>query len=609
MCGINGIISKQVISCGTKRIQAMNQALAHRGPDADRHYSSDNGTVFLGHRRLAILDLDSRSNQPMRLNNGNWIVVFNGEIFNFKDIRFELSNLYSFQTASDTEVLLAALEFKGIDWFLKKANGMFAFAAYNAESKETYLVRDRFGIKPLFYTTQNGILIFSSEIKGILNCGLLEPEFNTDAIDDYLGNRYMREPFTFFKNIYQLKSSHYIHFDIELSYKEICYWQLPSLNFSSQYDESSIIEKTNEQIRAAFQRWFVSDVKIGAYLSGGLDSSLTTAILSEYSDKQINTYTIGFELKDFNEFIYAQKVADSYKTNHHALLCKIDNYFDDWTQLIHYKDAPLAVPNEIPLAQMSSVLSNDITVVISGEGADELFGGYGRIFRAAFDFNNHFANKNTFYDYFIEKYEYVPRTIRDKYLTGNSKYRSHFDEIIKIEFKKNKNEENIFRFFHNYHIQGLLQRLDMTTMQTSVEARSPFLDHELIEFVYTQIPYNLKLHWQDDTAKCNAKKMFSTEYSEKLDTPKYILKKVAQRYLPDDIIYRKKMGFPVPLSTWFKNLTELSEILKKASWLKNDKLENLLEEIKKDSKSGQLLWMFINIQLFYNQYFTKKWIW
>jgi len=609
MCGINGIYAKHATARIQERIARMNVALTHRGPDVDEYW--DNGVnIALGHRRLPIIDLNIRANQPMRLANGKWIIVFDGKIFNFRAIREELKEFYMFSTETDTEVVLAAIEFKGLDWLLKRANGMFAFACYNTATNELYLARDRFGIKPLYYAECNGQLLFSSEIKGILHSGLIQPSLNEAAIDEYLGNRYVREPFTFFREIYQLKASNYLYFQDFKKIKEVQYRQLPAINFSQEYKEPVLIEQLDDQLRQAFQRWFIADVRVGAYLSGGVDSSLTTALLSQYASQPVSTYVIGFEQTDFNEFAYARQVADLYHTHHNELLCEPVDYFADWEQLIHFKDAPLAVPNEIPLAQMSSALKKDMTVVISGEGADELFGGYGKIFRSAFDYNNHVKDSPSFYDYFIGEYEYVPRFIRDKYLTTSKDLRTVFDQTIQNDFSLYKNEENIFRFFHQYHVQGLLQRIDATTMQTGIEARAPFLDHELVEFVYTQIPYELKLCWNSHSAEEKAKTLKSTAYSEHLDTPKYILKKVAEKYLPHDIIYRKKMGFPVPLTNWFKDLHKLSAMfLQDAGWLQTTLLPDLIKELESNPRSGQLLWMFVNVQMFYNQYFNKNWLW
>jgi asparagine synthase (glutamine-hydrolysing) len=543
---------------------------------------------------------------------GIYTISFNGEIFNYKDLRTKLESRYKFITRSDTEVILAACEIESLEWLLKNANGMFAFALYNNDTRELVLARDRFGIKPLhFFLKEADTIVFSSEIKGILSSGLVPAEFNEEAIDEYLGYRYIREPNTFFKHIYQVKPAHYYVIDSELkSIKHNVYWRLPELNFESNYSEEDVIQQTQKEVEEAIKRWFIADVKVGAYLSGGVDSSLTSAILAGSTSKSIDTYTIGFQEGGFNEFDYAKRVSEIYNTNHHEYVLEKQDYIDYWKELIWFKEAPLGVPNEIPLAIMSSKLSSDITVVISGEGADELFGGYGRIFRAGFDFKNIDKGvKPSFYDYFIDKYEYVSRAIRDKYLNVSCNYRNIFDNELRESFSKYRNEENIFRFFHGYHIKGLLNRVDTTTMQTSVEARPPFLDHKLVEFVYQNVPYDLKLKWNDDQEGL-AENRHSSNYSETLDVPKYILKKIAEKYLPEDIVYRKKVGFPVPLTEWMPDLeTMAKEHLSQAFWLKKNMIDDLINDIGKDERSGQLLWMFLNIELFRLKYFNKNWVW
>lgn len=609
MCGINGIISLRPINRLADRIGLMNRSLKHRGPDADKYKILNHG-VALGQRRLAILDLDSRSDQPMTLCNGEWIIVFNGEIFNYKELKKELQTYYSFQTESDTEVFLAGIEYRGIDWTLLNSNGMFAFVTYNMKTGQTLMGRDRLGIKPLYYIVENEMLVFSSEVKGILNSGLISPIFREEKIDEYLAYRYVREPDTFFKGIFQVKSSTYLSFDTTLNIEEKRYWELPLLNFDDIYDERKVIKETDEAIRDAFNRWFVADVKVGSFLSGGVDSSLTTALLALSSSDPINTYTIGFAEKEFNEFEYADIVAQKYHTNHFQILSTIGDYMDNWDALIYYKDSPLAVPNEISLAKMSTILSKEIKVVISGEGADELFGGYGKIFRSAFDYSNLNQNNISFCSYFLNQYEYVKHDFRIKYLNIDFEDSNCLHEKMEKEFVLFRNEENIFRFFHLSHIQGLLQRVDMTSMQASVEARPPFLDHKLIEFVYSKVPYSLKLHWNTFHSENIAKEMTSDVYSESLDTPKYILKKVSEKYMPHEIIYRPKVGFPVPLTCWYGELDKLARILlSDVCWLKGGALEYLIEDLRKDPRAGQLLWMFINIQKFYNMYFNKEWLW
>ena len=604
MCGITGIYSKDNIPNIEERIQKMNFSIKHRGPDAGGNYIENN--IGLGHRRLSIIDTREVSNQPMHSNSNIWHLVFNGEIYNFEEIKLQLN--YNFNTNSDTEVIIAAVEENGLDWFIKQANGMFAIALYNSETKELFLVRDRLGIKPFYFYNDGDNFIFSSEIKAILSSGLVDAKFNEEAVDEYLANRYIRAPYTFFKNIFQVNSGTYLSVSKDLSVIENKYWDIPdAFNISTEYNEEEILKGLDDELNKAIKYRLIADVPLGTYLSGGVDSSLITAITALNKKEKVNTYTIGFE--EINEFEYSEVIAEKYKTEHHEILMKKEHYMSNWERLINFKDAPLGVPNEIPLAVMSSKLKEKITVVLSGEGADELMGGYGRIYRAPFDYVNEDTSES-FYDYFISKYDYVPRSMRDQLISTPKSYRNEFDTEIKADFSKSSNEESVFKFFHKYHVKGLLQRVDMTTMQTSVEARVPFLDHNLIEFSYRNIPYNLKLRWVNEEAKNKASSMNSNQYSEKLDTPKYLLRKLSYKYLPKEIVERKKIGFPVPLTEWFDNLESLAkEFLPNANWLKKGVVNDLIKKSKTESRAGQVLWMFINIELFRKNYFNKDWRW
>jgi len=605
MCGISGIFSINPLTNLEKRIHKMNSSIIHRGPDSG-------GTILLskskamGHRRLSIIDLNSKANQPMQSQSKRWSIVFNGEIYNYKEIAEELN--YNFLTNSDTEVILAAVELKGVKWFLKKANGMFAIALFDKKLKMLFLIRDRLGIKPIYFYEKNGVLVFSSEIKALLASGLVRAEFNESAIDEYLGNRYVRSPYTFFKNIYQLNSGTFIKFSDSLEKEYYSYWSLPKkFNMSSEYNEDKLTHLFENKLIKAIKYRLFSDVPLGTYLSGGVDSSLITAIASINTNEKLNTYTIGFP--ELNEFKYANVMAKKYDTSHHEILMNKDQYLNHWENLISYKDSPLGVPNEIPLAVMSSQLKEKISVVLSGEGADELMGGYGRIFRLPFDFENQ-ERFISFYDFLVNEYEYVPRTLRDQVLATSINYRKEFDDSISSEFEGKSNEENMFKFFHNYHVKGLLQRVDMTTMQASVEARVPFLDHNLIEFTYDKVPFDLKLKWNSIESMNLAKNSIASQYSEVLDTPKYLLRKVAYNYIPPELVDRKKIGFPVPLTDWFNNLEDLAKmLLSDVKWMKKGALNTLLDLSLKEARAGQILWMFINIEIFKKQYFHKEWEW
>ncbi|MDI9337384.1 MAG: asparagine synthase (glutamine-hydrolyzing) [Alphaproteobacteria bacterium] len=603
MCGISGIYAKNEVENIVTRIENMNVSLQHRGPDAGNCIIKHNA-LALGHRRLSIIDTSDQANQPMRSNSERWHIVFNGEIYNFKEIKSLLT--YNFKTNCDTEVILAAVEEHGLKWFLNKAIGMFAIALFDNIKNELIIIRDRLGIKPLYYYYSNDLIVFASEIKAILHSGLVKAEFNESAVDEYLANRYVRSPFTFFKNIYQLEPGSFQIFDSNLKTETFKFWELPTeFNMAENFDEQEILNSFETELVKAINYRLVTDVPLGTYLSGGVDSSIITAITSILKKDYIHTYTIGFE--ELNEFEFAKLMLPKYKLHHHEILITQADYLNNWENLIYMKDAPLGVPNEIPLAIMSTKLKEKITVVLSGEGADELLGGYGIIYRAPFDYRNENISKS-FYEYFISKYEYVHRTMRDEFLNTPHEYRLYFDQQIQNEFLNKSNEENVFKFFHQYHIKGLLQRVDMASMQASVEARVPFLDHNLIEFAYKKIPYQLKLKWCNQQAQLDASKLKAEHYSEQLDIPKYLLKRLAYKYIPKDIIERRKVGFPVPLSAWIQNLEDIaSQVLQQSTWLKQGVLKNLLDKIKTENRAGQIVWMFVNIELFNQKYFLKEW--
>lgn len=384
MCGINGIFSKTRIDKLEIRLQKMNDSIFHRGSDSGRIFT-ENKSFGLGHRRLFIIDTSEEANQPMHSHIGRWIIVFNGEIYNFQEINKKLH--YPFHTSSDTEVILAAVEEKGADWFINEANGMFAIALNDKLNTELFIISDRLSIKPLYYYFDNKTFVFSSEIKAILNSGLVEAEFNEKAVDEYLANRYIRSPYTFFKDIYPVEPGTYIKLNHELKPENIKYWILPQdFNTQTVFNESLILQQFDEGLTKAIRYRLIADVPLGSYLNGGVDSSLITAITSLNKKETVNTYTIGFQ--ELNEFSFSEMVAKKYHTNHHKILIDIQDYLTNWEKLIAFKDAPLGVPNEIPLALMSEKLKENITVVLSDEGADEMMGGYGRIFRSPLDFKN-----------------------------------------------------------------------------------------------------------------------------------------------------------------------------------------------------------------------------
>ncbi len=652
MCGIVGLISFSSESFIHKEtFSKMVDALEHRGPDDKGIFIDKN--IYLGHRRLSILDLSKAGQQPMKALNNNVWIIHNGEVYNFKELKGILQRKgYKFKSNTDTEVILNSY----LEWGIKcieKFRGMFAFAIYDKSKNKIFIVRDRLGIKPLYYTFYQNKFIFASEIKSILLYPGFPRDYSKYGISSYLSYRYPIKNLTMYKNIYSLEPGHYI--EIDLNTKSYCikqYWELPILRDIEDKGEDYYINNIREILNESVKYRMISDVPFGAYLSGGLDSSIVVAIMSKFSQLPIKTFTIGFEEEGFNEFSYAEQVAKMYNTEHYEILLRGENYIYEMINLIEYKDAPLGVANEPALYVMSRELKKYITVVLSGEGSDEIFGGYGRIFRSPFDYErikliqsfpelgneyivqylkNNLSNKygNRLFkdevEFFLYLYQYIRWEDKLKFLSNdfiNSlKEDNYLNNIFYEEFEKIK-ELDIYRkfmwIFEKFHIVGLLHRVDTTTMATSVEARVPFVDHKLVEFSMG-IPVRYKLKWKSNLHKIVASIYNADQISEIYDIPKYILKKSYNKDLPNSVVWRKKMGFPVPVHTWFgnkfKNFSKeilLSKETKERGIYNIKNIEKLINsnELENNHKLGLKLWMILNLEIWFRKYIDKletKW--
>ena len=652
MCGIVGIIplkGKKFIN--EKIFSKMVNVLSHRGPDDEGMLINNN--ICLGHRRLSILDLSKAGKQPMKSLNGNCWIIHNGEVYNFKEIKkYLVDKGYKFKSNTDTEVILNSYLEWGINC-LEKFRGMFAFAIYDEDKNKVFIARDRIGIKPLYFTNFDGVLIFSSEIKSILLYPGIQRKADADGISSYLSYRYPIKNLTMFKDIHSLEPGHYIEVDLNSkNYIIKQYWELPILENIEDKGEKYYIEKIKEILGESVKYRMISDVPLGAYLSGGLDSSIVVAIMSNLSNHPIKTFTIGFKEKGFNEFIYAKQVANMYSTEHHEILLDGENYIHEMINLIEFKDAPLGVANEPALYAMSRELKKYITVVLSGEGSDEIFGGYGRIFRSPYDYerikliDKHSElekesvisllkdnlrkkyNNKRFKDeieFFLYLYQYVNWDDKKKFLSEDFILSLKDDDLLNgifyKEFEKIKKLDNYRKFmwiFEKIHIVGLLHRVDTTTMATSVEARVPFVDHKLVEFSM-QIPVKYKLKWKSDLHKIAATIYNTDQISENYDIPKYILKKSYENFLPQEVVWRKKMGFPVPVHIWFgdkfKRFTKeilLSKEAKERGIYNTKVLEKLLNSnsVEKEHKLGLKIWMLLNLEIWFRKYIDRldtKW--
>lgn len=638
MCGIAGIINFNKTRYNDDLLWQMTNTMYHRGPDGGGIHS-DSGIGF-GHRRLSILDLSEAGKQPFVQNELS--ITFNGEIYNFREIKKQIGT-FNYVSETDTEVILNAYRKHGIDC-IKKFNGMFAFALFDKSKQKVFLVRDRMGIKPLYYANINDEIIFASEVKAILASKKIKADYSNSAISNYLSFRYPVGNQSLFENIYQLDPGHYL--EIDLNTKKITktqYWDVPIIENKEDKGESYYTQKLQEILGDSVRYRMIADVDFGAYLSGGLDSSIVVALMSKIHSREIKTFTIGFEEKEYNEFKYSKMVADMYQTQHHTIMLDPAKYFETSDMLISYKDAPLSVPNEPALYLMSKALKEHFTVVLSGEGADELFGGYGRIFRSPYDherfskidnnsidkqitgeFKKSFLEKYGQFEpnitnHFLKLYKYISLEDKQKFMSNDFLDSTQHDrplfDYFNSYFKKSQTlspSEQYMWIFEKIHLQGLLNRLDMTTMAASVEGRVPFVDHKLIEFAFN-IPLKYKLKWKSEAHKLSSNQITSDKISEVYDTPKYLLKKAYESQLPKEVVWRRKMGFPVPLHKWFgDSFNEYAkEVLldgkaQRRNLYNNVELERLLSDKRNFNQHsfGLKIWMLVNLELWLNKYFS-----
>jgi len=567
MCGICGFNWED-----KALVKSMADAILHRGPDGHGYYVDKN--ISLGHRRLSIIDLSARGKQPMYNQDGSICIVFNGEIYNYKEIKQKLENKYKFFSETDTEAIIHAYEEYGEDC-LQYLNGMFAFAIWDSRKKSLFLARDRIGIKPLYYYFKDGKFIFGSEIKAILEYPISR-EVNISSLYQFLTFSYIPYPATLFKDIYKLPPAHYIVLkDNKLKIKK--YWDIAYNEINKPL--SYYTEELFNRFRNSVEMQLMSDVPLGAYLSGGLDSSSIVAMMSSLMDRPVTTFSVGFESDEvINELYYAKKVADKLNTNHNEIIVNPDDAIKILPKIIWHLDEPIANPASIPLYFMSQAAKKKMTVVLTGNGGDELFAGYKqhKVISLA---NNHYKKYpflfdsklslsfiNTFNKFTPEKSNYK------KYINFLSKflpilkhmpsaynllvYRNFTDDeriqlletgnsSTNLSVKQAQNlSKNLIGSFFNTKNNILNQLLsidlklllpedylmvdDKINMANSIESRVPFLDHTLVEFAAT-IPVKYKFNGL---------------------TGKFILKKTMKNLLPKEVIQRKKYGFTPPLTLW-----------------------------------------------------------
>jgi asparagine synthase (glutamine-hydrolysing) len=559
MCGIYGEVSRNV-SYELENLEAGLQTLVHRGPDASGSWLSPDGLVWLGHRRLSIIDLSNASVQPMHSFDARFSISFNGEIYNFQQVKDQLlAKGYKFNSTGDTEVLLNAWHCWGTDC-LKRLDGMFAFAIYDANAKKLFLARDRAGEKPLYYRVSNDGISFASELKPLLNRTGVDRNVNPIALNSILGMGYVPRDLCIIEGHNKLLPGHFLEYDIVTSQHTISeYWSLPTKD-SGKYSEAELVEELDRLLTKSISEMLVADVPVGVLLSGGLDSSLITAYASK-AKSDIHTFTVGFEGFEANdEKKYAKLIADNYGTTHlelDAVVVKPELLYDLAAQF----DEPIADPALIPTYLISKLVKEYCTVALAGEGGDELFGGYSRysqllkmkeklngfplglrklvsfgaermlplgfkgrhyLMNVGTDFANSVPQSDSLFNYNERK-----ELLKIK----NKAYRT--DSVKQNIFKKGSDfADSLFRYDMNGFLpENLLLKADRSSMLASLELRTPFLDRETIEFAFKYVPSSLKV---DGNRK------------------KILLKSLGKKVLPTSFDFNRKQGFVPPLDQWFQ---------------------------------------------------------
>ncbi len=561
MCGIFGSIRLDSLDNHDESIVAEGvRLLSHRGPDG--HGVSIMGPVCFGHTRLSIIDL-AGGHQPMTDATGKGLITYNGEVYNFREIKKELEKIgRRFLTNSDTEVVLNAF-LKWNDSCLKHFRGMFAFACFDEESKKVLIARDRVGKKPLFYTIKNNTLYFSSELEPLyLTVGPFLIDLN--AMDDYLYWQYVPAPRTIYREVHCLPPAHYLSIDPQnRKVSRVRYWDL-KFQEDESLDFDDWVEVLDKTIREAVNLRLVSDVPFGAFLSGGIDSSLVVGYMSEILEQPVKTFSIGFENADYSELHYAKQAAEICHTDHHTQIVKAES-LKILPLLVRHYGQPFADSSAIPTYYVSKMARERVTMVLSGDGGDENFAGYNtyeHILSRQNGGNMPFHSLKGFASRWYKKFS-LWRNLRD---TSGDVFEmycniySHFppqerQALYKISYKDLVNEKANDRRtmlqsgngpllsrlqyldIMTYLPYDILTKVDIASMANSLEVRSPLLDHRLMEVAAT-IPARFKLHQERHNRK--------TVYDKK-----YILKVLAMKRFPRDLIDRPKLGFGIPLGEWF----------------------------------------------------------
>ena len=578
MCGISGFVDFKAKN-GESELRSMTDTLVHRGPDASGYYfdQTDRFSIGLGHRRLSIIDLSPAGNQPMQFLDNRYWIVFNGEIYNYTEIKKVLAGLgHQFETQSDTEVILHAYHEWGSD-SLKYFIGMFSFVIYDKLKENLFCCRDRAGVKPFFYYWKDEVFLFGSELKAFIANPYFQKEIEINAVGVFMQFGYIPAPHCIFKNAFKLLPAHFLHFNLRTKKMESeKYWNVYDLynREKLKISLSDAVTETEKVLEKAFKYRMVADVPVGVFLSGGYDSSCLVALLQKNSTGRLKTFTIGFEDEKLDEAKYAKEIAGILGTEHQEYYCSEKDALDVIPDLPYYFDEPFADNSAIPTMLVSKMARKNVTVALSADAGDEIFGGYDRYeWMVKYYKKMHaippiarkggaallrsisiekwpkFRDNNIF----LKKYQKLATILHDP--SPQNIYMGMTEDYTEIERKNlfNKKIDSIFTAHFNqelkidqfdplsyamvkdyqaYMVDDILQKVDRATMSVSLEGREPFLDQHIIEWV-ASLPAEYKIYQGQR---------------------KYILKQIVHKYIPEKLMDRPKKGFVVPVKNWLHNV-------------------------------------------------------
>ncbi len=630
MCGIYGILYKDVQNTvDPGLLQNMGSVLSHRGPDYTGIWI--NNRVGLGHTRLSIIDLSPQGNQPMPNENQTVWVTFNGEIYNFPELKeYLVKKGHQFRSRTDTEVLVHLWEEEGVEC-VQRLRGMFAFAVWDEAAQTLFLARDRVGKKPLFYANLADRFLFASEIKAILQDPSFDRRVDIEAIHHYLSYQSVPSPYCAFKGIQKLPPAHRLLIRSG-DERPVRYWKLrytDKLAVPNETAQARLQEELIERLREAIKIRLMSDVPLGAFLSGGIDSSIVTALMAGLMNQPVKTFSIGFDYDEYNELPYARLVAQRYHTDHHEFIVKPEA-LAILPELVWYYNEPFADSSAIPTFYVSKLAKQHVTVILNGDGGDENFAGYPRYTNSGdyavkpgitYLLQRWVKQRSSLYA-FIDPADGLLANLR-RFIALNQQrllyyYRiTHFHELYKMQLytpemkqltrsmmsvdimlEKYRSAEaqdfldaTLSVDFGLYLPDTLMPKVDVASMAYSLEARSPLLDHQFMEFA-ARIPADLKLR--------NGQQ------------GKYIFKKAVAPYLPPEIINRPKMGFGVPIDHWFRNElrdmvfdTLLSTRALQRGYFRKSYIEHMLQRHQQGEQWQYLIWNLLMLELWHLMFIDR----